>query len=50
MRDRKDDRPQEAGRGSSGLKHSGDRMKGKPEVIERLNEALFLELGAINQY
>lgn len=25
-------------------------MKGKPEVIERLNEALFLELGAINQY
>ncbi|MEQ8481801.1 MAG: bacterioferritin [Hoeflea sp.] len=25
-------------------------MKGKKEVIERLNEALFLELGAINQY
>ena len=25
-------------------------MKGKPEVIERLNEALFLELGAVNQY
>ncbi|NVK35100.1 MAG: bacterioferritin [Rhodobacteraceae bacterium] len=25
-------------------------MKGSPKVIERLNEALFLELGAINQY
>ncbi|MEM6666323.1 MAG: bacterioferritin [Pseudomonadota bacterium] len=25
-------------------------MKGDPKVIERLNEALFLELGAINQY
>jgi bacterioferritin len=25
-------------------------MKGDPRVIERLNEALFLELGAINQY
>jgi bacterioferritin len=25
-------------------------MKGEPQVIERLNEALFLELGAINQY
>lgn len=25
-------------------------MKGNPRVIERLNEALFLELGAINQY
>lgn len=25
-------------------------MKGEPEVIERLNEALFLELGAVNQY
>lgn len=25
-------------------------MEGKKEVIERLNEALFLELGAINQY
>lgn len=25
-------------------------MKGNPEVIERLNEALFLELGAVNQY
>ncbi|MEJ8473486.1 bacterioferritin [Roseibium algae] len=25
-------------------------MKGNPKVIERLNEALFLELGAINQY
>ena len=25
-------------------------MKGKDKVIERLNEALFLELGAVNQY
>lgn len=25
-------------------------MKGNPRVIERLNEALFLELGAVNQY
>ncbi|KFB11381.1 bacterioferritin [Nitratireductor basaltis] len=25
-------------------------MKGEPSVIERLNEALFLELGAVNQY
>lgn len=25
-------------------------MKGEPRVIERLNEALFLELGAVNQY
>ena len=25
-------------------------MKGKGKVIERLNEALFLELGAVNQY
>ena len=25
-------------------------MKGDPKVIERLNEALFLELGAVNQY
>ena len=25
-------------------------MKGKQKVIERLNEALFLELGAVNQY
>ncbi len=25
-------------------------MKGNPKVIERLNEALFLELGAVNQY
>ena len=25
-------------------------MKGDPKIIERLNEALFLELGAINQY
>jgi bacterioferritin len=25
-------------------------MKGDPKVIERLNEALYLELGAINQY
>src|SRR3569623_27660 len=25
-------------------------MKGEPQVSERLNEALFLELGAVNQY
>ena len=25
-------------------------MKGEIQVIERLNEALFLELGAVNQY
>jgi len=25
-------------------------VKGDPKVIERLNEALFLELGAVNQY
>ena len=25
-------------------------MKGEKQVIERLNEALFLELGAVNQY
>jgi bacterioferritin len=25
-------------------------LKGEPQVIERLNEALFLELGAVNQY
>src|SRR6187551_2420974 len=25
-------------------------MQGEPQVIERLNEALFLELGAVNQY
>jgi bacterioferritin len=25
-------------------------MKGDPQIIERLNEALFLELGAVNQY
>ncbi|TPJ36354.1 bacterioferritin [Mesorhizobium sp. B2-8-3] len=25
-------------------------MKGEPQVIGRLNEALFLELGAVNQY
>jgi bacterioferritin len=25
-------------------------MRGEPQVIERLNEALFLELGAVNQY
>ena len=25
-------------------------MKGEPRTIERLNEALFLELGAVNQY
>ena len=25
-------------------------MKGEAQVIERLNEALFLELGAVNQY
>jgi bacterioferritin len=27
-----------------------EAMKGEREVIERLNEALFLELGAVNQY
>jgi bacterioferritin len=27
-----------------------DAMKGEKQVIERLNEALFLELGAVNQY
>jgi len=26
------------------------KMKGDPKIIERLNEALFLELGAVNQY
>ena len=25
-------------------------MKGDKQIIERLNEALFLELGAVNQY
>ncbi|MDG4891984.1 bacterioferritin [Mesorhizobium sp. WSM4976] len=25
-------------------------MKGEPQIIERLNEALFLELGAVNKY
>ena len=25
-------------------------MKGDERIIERLNEALFLELGAVNQY
>ena len=25
-------------------------MKGEKQIIERLNEALFLELGAVNQY
>ena len=25
-------------------------MKGESQIIERLNEALFLELGAVNQY
>src|SRR5919106_1076047 len=25
-------------------------MKGEPRIIERLNEALFLELGAVNQF
>ena len=25
-------------------------MRGEAQVIERLNEALFLELGAVNQY
>jgi bacterioferritin len=27
-----------------------EAMKGEQQVIERLNEALFLELGAVNQY
>jgi len=27
-----------------------EAMKGEKQVIERLNEALFLELGAVNQY
>ena len=27
-----------------------DLMKGEERIIERLNEALFLELGAVNQY
>lgn len=33
------------------MKNAGERtLKGDKKVIERLNEALFLELGAVNQY
>src|ERR1700754_5102442 len=33
------------------MKTTGERtLKGDKKVIERLNEALFLELGAVNQY
>src|SRR6185369_7372200 len=33
------------------MKKTGERtLKGDKKVIERLNEALFLELGAVNQY
>src|SRR6218665_147910 len=33
------------------MKKTGERiLKGDKRVIERLNEALFLELGAVNQY
>jgi bacterioferritin len=28
----------------------GETMKGETQIIERLNEALFLELGAVNRY
>src|SRR4029079_10692310 len=35
----------------SSTKKTGERTwKGDPQIIERLNEALFLELGAVNQY
>jgi bacterioferritin len=34
--------------GAAGAQEVG--MKGEAQVIERLNEALFLELGAVNQY
>jgi bacterioferritin len=33
-----------------GPNSGADAMKGEIQVIERLNEALFLELGAVNQY
>src|SRR5688500_10688404 len=33
-----------------GPNSGAEAMKGEAQVIERLNEALFLELGAVNQY
>src|SRR5262245_26420285 len=36
--------------GNCALHSGGCDMKGEAQVIERLNEALFLELGAVNQY
>ena len=33
------------------MKKTGERtLKGDKKVIEQLNEALYLELGAVNQY
>src|SRR5690349_12274800 len=36
--------------GSCASNSGAGSMKGEAKVIERLNEALFLELGAVNQY